>query len=344
VTTRGRWSRSSSPSRTASRLPRARGATIPPGMRALAPIAFCAGCVNGFSCSNLEIDFTSATPIVASAYAPRPGELPPGTHFALYAFQNGTDSQGNPVGRLFAVATFELHHIVDLASPCFIDVGAHVPHPGLHVSQFKTVILADNGYTSGDISKPPPGATQQQMIAAATAVQRDTNVQLLAGDMGIRVVTSPSTTRYPTVAATCTVAAGQIPPPSCTDDASNALRLQLCQDTWASDPNLFEGTDRVLTQPLDGTTYGTVDGLNPVNQAPVGGAGIYVNDVLAGFDGYAIYLQSTGVPSPGTLLLFGTPTMPTRGVTHVHLTDPADATLTANMAIFANLGDNNVQF
>jgi hypothetical protein len=314
-------------------------------MRALfIATAFGAGCVNGFSGSNLEIDFTTATQAVASAYAPRAGDLPAGTQFTLYAFQNGTDSQGNPVGRLFAASTFELHHIIDLGSPCFIDVGAHVPHPGLHVTQYAKVILADNGYTSGDISMPPPGATQQQMIEAGTAVQRGIDIQLLAGDMGIKVVTSASGTHYAQVGASCGGTGSTIPPPSCTDDASNALRLSLCQQTWSGDAELFEGTDRVLVQPLNGTTYGPVDGLNPITQSAVGGAGLYVNDNLDGFDGFAIYTLSPGEKSPGTLRLFGSPTMPTRGVIHVHMTDPADATLTADMAIFANLGDNNVQF
>jgi len=322
-------------------------------MRALPAFALSlsAACVNGFSGSNLEIDFASTTQVLASPYVPDPNDLPSDQHFTLYAFQNGHDEAGDPVGFLFAVQAFELRHIVDLGSPCFIDVGDHVPHPGLHVSQYKNVILADNGYTvpcdspAACLANPPPGATMQQMVDAATAVQRDLDVQALAGDMGIKVVVSATTTRYGAVATDCNGPEDQIPPPTCTDDASNARRLALCQATWQSDPDLFEGTDRVLTQPLNGTTYGTVDGINPISLSAVGGAGFYVNDVLDNNSGYAIYQETNGGPTPGQLILYGVPTMPTRGVFHVHMTNPdSPGAATADMAIFADLGDDNVQF
>jgi hypothetical protein len=319
-------------------------------MRALVLFALGAGCVNGFSGSSLEIDFSSSTVPLGSPYGAMPGDLPSDQRFVLYAFQNGTDSQGNPVGRLFDVATFEIRHIVDLASPCFIDVGPHVPHPGLHVSQYKSVILADNGYNplcadpTSCLANPPAGATMQQMIDAATAVQRDIDVQALAGDAGIKVVVSASASRYGTVATSCSGPADQIPPPTCTDAASNALRLQLCQAAWSADTNLYEGTDRVLTVPLNGTTYGDVDGINPVALNAIGGAGLYVNDTLDNFDGFAIYQQTNAGMPPGTLVLFGTPTAPTRGVIHVHFTNPANPLLFADMGIFSDLGNDNVQF
>ena len=146
------------------------------------------GCVDTFKGSNVQLDLSPAMPVQASAgAAPRPGEIPANSHFTFYAFDQDTDSNGNPVGRLFAVQDFEIHHIVDLASPCYIDVGEHVPYPGLHVSQYAKQVAADTGYAYDpvngiDLANPPPGATQQQMVAAATAQQRMENVAALAGD------------------------------------------------------------------------------------------------------------------------------------------------------------------
>ena len=279
-------------------------------------------------------------PVLASVGAtPGVGELPANTHFTLYAYQTSPDMT---TGSLFEVAQFEVHRVVDLTSPCFIDVGDEVPHPGLHVSQYATVIGQDTGIP--DLANPPPGATEAQKQAAATAVQREANIQLLVGPTGIRAVTSASTGNYGAVATNCTDTTG-IPPPECTDEASNARRLTACQAAWAADPNYYEGTDRVLTSPLNGVSHGMVDGENPINLSPVGGAGLFVDSNLVGFDGYAIYTQPDDQTTPGgDLLLFGTPTTPTRGVTHVDLASPGTGLLTAEMAIFSNLGQDDVQF
>jgi hypothetical protein len=301
--------------------------------------ALAGGCVDSFNGSNIEIDFGPGMPVQASpGRTPMPGELAADTHFRLYAFESDPMA-----GRLFEIHRFEVHRIVDLASPCFIDVGAHVPHPGLHVSQYAKVIGEDTGIP--DITNPPPGATEAQKIDAATAVQRQMNVAALASDAGIKVVSSASTSTYAAVAADCTDPNG-IPPPMCTDAASNSRRLAMCQAAWRADPSYFEGTDRILTEPLNGTMYGTVVGMNPVNLAPVGGAQVFVDEVLDGFTGYAVYSQTDGAPDedPGTLLLYGMPTQPARGVTHVHMTSTIVPSLTAEMAIFADLDDDEVQF
>jgi len=130
----------------------------------------------------------------------------------------------------------------------------------------------------------------------------------------------------------------------CTDDASNKHRLEMCQSAWAADPNLWEGTDRVLVAPLAGTTYGLVDGMNPINLAPVGGAQLFVDEAVSTMDAFAIYWQTDDKADPGNLLLYGTPTHPTRGVSHVHLTSAANPLLTADMAIFADLGQDDTHF
>jgi hypothetical protein len=224
-------------------------------------------------------------------------------------------------------------------------VGDHVPHPGLHVSQYATVIGEDTGIP--DVTNPPATATDADKIAAATAVQREQDVALLAGATGLHAVTSASAAVYPPVAPTCAAAmadASLIPPPTCTDPASNALRLARCQAAWGADADLWEGTDRILTAPLAGTTHGFVDGQNPINLSPVGGAQFFVDTVLTGIDALAIYAEPDGAVGPGDLVLYGTPTTPTRGVIHVHMTNAESPALVADVAIFASLDDDNTHF
>jgi hypothetical protein len=157
-------------------------------------------------------------------------------------------------------------------------------------------------------------------------------------------VTSASKASYPAMAADCNGPSDQIPPPSCMDDDSNRRRLALCQATWKANPDLWEGTDRVLTAPLNGITHGMV--LIPVTVAgtPVGGAQFFVDNPLANIDAFGIYFQSDALDTPGTQLFFGRPTMPTRGVLHVHLVSPLNPALTSEMAVFTDLGQDDVHF
>jgi len=295
-------------------------------------------CVDVFRGSNVQIELSPVTPVqVAAGRVPGPGQLPADAHYTLYAIQEEDDRQ-----HLFAIQRFEVHMIVDVSSPCFIDVGEHVPHEGLHVSRYAEKIAEDTGIP--DYQNPPPGASEEAKIDAATAAQRMINIAALGGSAGIKVVTSASESVYPAVAAGCDGPADQIPPPECTDDASNQRRLALCQQAWRDDPALWEGTDRVLTAPLAGTTFGMVDGMNPVNLAPVGGAQFFVPEDLTRIDAYALYWQMDGVEGPGTLLLYGTPSAPTRGVTRVHMASPTSPLFTADLAIFADLGEDEVHF
>ncbi|HEY0252800.1 MAG TPA: hypothetical protein VGC41_14795 [Kofleriaceae bacterium] len=290
-------------------------------------LALFAGCVDDLQGSNVQFDFSSTTPVTSE-----------GTHLTLYAFQSDPMA-----GRLFELQRFEIHKIANLTSPCFIDVPPNVPHPGLHVSQYAQVIGEDVGIP--DISNPPPNATEDEKITAATAVQRQMNVAALASDAGIKAVTSASTSVYPAVGADCSDANG-IPPPQCTDEVSNKRRLDACQAAWKTDADFYEGTDRVLTQPLNGVAHGNVDGVNPVNQSPVGGAQFFIDEVVSGFTGFALYSQMDGAASsePGDLVLYGIPSMPTRGVLHVHLANDATPAMFADLAIFSDLGDNDIAF
>jgi hypothetical protein len=291
-----------------------------------------AGCIDEFQGSNVQVDFGAAMPAQASPYAASPGtgELPSDIHFTLYAFAGGVDDTNTPIGRLFEIQRFEIHRIVDLKSPCFIDVGDNVPFPGLHVSQFADMVQAKAGSDDIDIG---------------TAMQRQRNVDALASDMGLKAVTSASTSGYADIAPDC-VDTTRIPPPACVDVDSNRRRLAMCQEAWRADATYFEGTDRVLTAPLNGTTHGMVTGLNPVNLAPVGGAQFFVDEALDDFDGFGVYYQQDSAPADdlGTQLLFGKPEAPTRGVIRVHMTSLVSPGLTADVAIFSSIDEDDVHF
>ncbi|MEJ7604198.1 MAG: hypothetical protein WKG01_40410 [Kofleriaceae bacterium] len=296
-----------------------------------------AGCVEGFRGSNVQVDLSPAMPVQASpGVVPGPGELPANVHFRLYAIDeiDGTD-------QLFEIQRFEVHRIVDTASPCFIDAGEHVPYPGLHVADFGDMVAFDTGIA--DPTMPPPGASEADRIEAATAQQRMMNVAALGGAAGIKVVSSASETAYPAVDATCDGAG--IPPPGCIEPAHNARRLATCQAFWDANPDHFEGTDRVLTSPLNGTTFGMVVGVNPISPAPLGGAQFFVDASLAEIDAYAIYYQTDGVEEPGTLLLSGRPVSKARGVLHVAMSSPPFPNLgPADLAICVDLGEDDVHF
>ena len=295
------------------------------------------GCVDGFRGSNVQMDLSFPIPAQAPRGAmPRVNELPSNSHYRLYAMQERDGREST-----FEVDRFEIHMIVDPSSPCFIDADVHVPYPGLHVTQYRAKVEAVTGIT--DIANPPATATKEDIIDVATAIQRAGNVAALAGDSGIKVVTSASAGGYPPVDPNCNGTG--LPPPSCIDDASNARRLAVCRAAWAADPLLFEGTDRVLTVPLNGTTFGVVVGLNPLNLAPVGGAQLFVDEALGGTDEYAIYYQTDGVENTlGTLLLSGRPRSPTRGVRHVHMTSASSPNITADLAVFENLDEDDTHF
>jgi hypothetical protein len=318
-----------------------------------------AGCIDEFRGSNVQIDFAPAMPIQASVYGTqRSSELPHNIHFTLYAFDEMADSAGNIIGRLFEVQQFEIHRVVDLESPCFIDVGEHVPIEGLHVSMYAEEIMRLNGIT--DLANPG-NATEAQQIDAATAVQRQRNAEAMASDAGPKAITSASPGGYGVVATSCTDPNG-IPPPECVEAEANARRLAKCQTEWENDRFYFEGTDRVLTAPLNGTTFGMVQGMNPVNLAPIGGSAFFVDEALEDFDGYALYWQyddinprdgmpdyPPAVPASertklGVLYMFGRPEPASRGVIHTHLVNSADARITAELAVFANIHEDSVHF
>lgn len=266
---------------------------------------------------------------------PSASQLPTNTRFTLYGIQTTEMTEV-----LFALQSFEVHAGIDAGSPCFIDKGQTARFPGLHSSKYAEKLAEETGIT--DYRNPPPGASEDDKIDAATAERRMRNIELLAN--GLKVLTSASDVTYPPYAAACPGSDTQMPPIDCMDDASNRNRLAICERTWKENPDLWEGTDRVLTAPLNGTTMGMVEGVNPINSAPIGGVTFNLDEAVSTLDAYAIYYRSDTGLDPGVQLLYGTPTNPTRGITRVKMTSILRPTLTAELAIFADLGQDDEQF
>lgn len=296
------------------------------------------GCVDGFRGSNVEFDFSPATVgQLPEGMSPGPGQFAANTRFTLYGIQrfDGKDA-------LFALRSFEIRKAVEVTSPCFLDRGQTARFPGLHAVYYADKIAEVTGIA--DYRNPPASASENDKVDAATAAQREVNIELLSGATGVKVITSASAAKYPAVSTDCAGPADQIPPPKCIDDASNKKRLDLCQKAWDADDQLWEGTDRSLTAPLAGTTFGFVLGTNPINNAPIGGGSFNVEEALSNMDAYAIYYRADDAADPGNLYVYGEPTKPTRGVTKVHMTSISNPLIFTDLAIFEDLGDDDVHF
>lgn len=340
------------------------------------------GCVDEFNGSNIQLDFGPTVPAqVLQGVTPPPGPflLPANTHYSLYGVKETRDASGAVVSAEYTeIQRFEIHQIVEYQSPCYIDpVGSRFP--GLHATQFEARMRAQTGIA--DLANPPAGATEEDLIDVATALQRSMNISEVSGlgrpprviprpnlpprldPGGLKAITSASTALYPGVATACveddaTVDRTLIPPPQCIQDESNKLRLELCSAVWKSNPTLYAGTDRVLTEPLAGEYFGIVTGLNPINGAVLGGSQFVVKNMYADYSLYTVNWQfddanGDGVPdyppgaTPseyGTPVATGRPSTPTRGVTRVVMAGIALAENTIQMSIFSDIGDDDVHF
>jgi hypothetical protein len=330
--------------------------------------------VEQFEGANIQIDFGPGVPAqVRQGVAPLPGgaQLPSNTHYRLYGIRETRDSSGAVTSSSYVeLQRFEIHRIVEKFNPCYIDPEEAV-YPGLQASKFEARIKEDTGITN--IESPPVGATEEQLIDVATAMQRTINIDNLAKDPnpaapgllatgGLKAVTSASVARYPAVGTACALGNPSIdrtliPPDTCTDNESNQLRLDVCNKVWVDNPGLYEGSDRVLTEPLAGEYFGVVTGLNPINDAVLGGTQFFVEDPAIDYDAFAITFQfddtdGDGEPNyptgatpsdTGTMLLMGRPNSVTRGVTRAPLAGSSPF-LASAIAVFSDLGGDDVHF
>ncbi len=312
-----------------------------------------AGCVDSFGGSNVQMDFSEGTPLPARVGQTPTGAQPPAdTYMVFYAIDNVYDETLDPPvivqSYVYEIQRFELRPVIDTSTPCLIDLpGQSAPNfPGLHVTMIEEKVKEVTGID--DPFDPPNDAREDEVTDVLTARVRFENLSRLQSV--VKAVTSYSTFRYPAPLADgeCNFTGDQIPGRDCMDDASNAQRLRVCQQLWDENPEFYEGSDKVFNLPLNGQFYGAVEGSNPVNSGFVGGSQIFVDEVLAGFDAFAVnwkYKDEAMNTSPvGESFMIGEPEERVRGVIHVRMTSPFDATIFAETAIFSGLGDDDVHF
>lgn len=337
-------------------------------------VSFCAllgasACVTPFSGSDVQIDFThqvcsqtscpSWVPVIGNA-APGPEQPPANTYYILYAVTTKTDDTGNVVANyLFDVQHFEIRNLIDISSPCFIDL-EDAPFPGLHVTEFANKVMEQTGIS--DPMNPPASATAGQITDVLDALRRVSFLQPLQG--GVQAVVDVSEVNYGPSETRCieddaSTDTSKFPPPKCTGDRSNANRLALCRAFWKDNPSFYEGSDTVFAVPLNGFVRGFVEGSNPKNGGFIGGTD-FSNPTVLEADSYFVAYQfkdldhdgmpdfPTGTPDDdkkdGHLMLTGRPVHAARGVINALLVDPADGSYTAQMAIFPDLADDGTHF
>lgn len=341
-----------------------------------------AGCVESFGGSNLQIDFSEATPVSGGNSADGL-QAPADSFFSFYAVQHIEDDDGNVTqSYLFEVNRFEIRPVINTASPCFIEL-EDAAYPGLHVTQFASEVREDicdrlglDRHCFDDPLDPPVGASEGDVTDVLGADIRMDNLGDLQSQ--VKAVSTFSDFEYPAAQPDCNATGDQIPAPDCTDDVSNAQRLAACRALWASGPDadedgitdIYEGSDKVFTLPLNGKLYGMVEGPNPINSGFVGGATIFVDEVLSDFDAFTVHwqfkdLDGDGEPdypadffddvdgdgepdhvesATGYPFMTGEPESRTRGVINARLTTPFSTAAFAEVAIFSDLSDDDVHF
>jgi hypothetical protein len=317
---------------------------------ALATSITLAGCVESFGGSNLQIDFSEPTPVPSGTFDPLNPIRPPGdSYFTFYALDHQyseTDPEVIELTRFYEIQRFEIQPVIRAASPCFIDL-EESRYPGLHITQFAEKERERTGITNP--LDPPDGVDEGDISDVLTADVRIDNLSDLEGE--IKAVVSFSTLVIPDAAAGCVsdgIGDDDIPAPVCMTDEDNAQRLRVCRSHWAEDPNFYQGSDKVFTLPNNGILYGTVEGPNPINQGFVGGATISVDEVLSGFDAFTVNWnykdEGMQTSATGTTFLTGEPESRTRGVINARLQSPFSNAVYAEVGIFSDLGDDNVNF
>jgi hypothetical protein len=327
------------------------------------------GCVDTFTGSNLQMDFSMATPLPGGT-DPDGLQPPADTYFTFYALDHVyerdadgnilVDADGDPLiasSTFFEVQSFEIRPVIQVESPCFIEL-EDSKFPGLHVTQYAAKIKEATGID--DPFDPPNGASEGQISDVLNADRRMETLDELEGDL--KALVSTSTFVYPTAEAGCDASGEQIPAADCIDEDSNAQRLAACRAFWANNPEYYEGNDKVFILPLNGEIYGFTGGTNPINQAPIGGATIFVNENLQGKEAFTINWQykdfdGNGTPDyptgfldtheesdTGYTFLSGLAARRVRGVINAHLTTPFSTSVFVDIAVFANLAEDDVQF
>jgi hypothetical protein len=346
-------------------------------LTAVALAGISSGCVDTFDGVDIQATFDPGVLGAAeTADDIQPGQPPPDTQFTLYAIDlvfrtDGgevvVDENGEPiVDRSFAygIFDFEIRSLIDIGSPCYIELETLEPRsfPGLHATRFAEKLRAVTGID--DPLNPPSDASEEDVIDILTADER---VGLLDNlQTSLRAVVSTSTARPPEVDTGCVgdgedTSSDLVPPPQCIDDESNERRLALCQDFWRRNPTYYEGSDRAFLDPINGTSYGLVDGTNPGNQQPLGGVEIQLDLDWDDFEKIAINWQykdrdgdgepdfpdelpAEERPALGFHYLEGDAAVVKRGVISYSMRNRTVSSIAAEISVLHSLGEDDVHF
>ncbi len=321
---------------------RGRGGARAARLVACAVIAAAAsGCVDAFGGSKIEILFSNAVPL------PGAGELgapPDGTHFELYAVQGGL-----PVH----IMDMQLEPVVQANHPCFIELDRDIPltnvsADGLHASQWYQYAL--------DLYDADGVITDEEAGFLADALRRvSRNIPDL--EANVVAVTATPFGRAVEGGLSAPVVAERlaaVPPPGDTDDASNRTRAELCRELFADVPELYVGTDRLITAPLNGLFFGVADGQDPRSGGFIGGASLDLPARLDSFEALRLNWQfddpadpraeALGQSPTGYHFMAGVPEHRVRGVINVHLENNDFGSTSADLAIFTDLDEDSTGF
>ena len=331
---------------------------MPPMWSRVGPVAVAmlCGCVDSFSGANVQLTLREGVQAPAEpGIDPTGGQPPAGTLLSLYSVDIGAERSF-----AFHVFDFEIRPHIDLESPCFIDRSGD-RFPGLHVTQIAAKLREVTGIV--DPLAPPPGASERDIGDVLDAGARVDLLPQIA--LSMRSVVSTSTATPPVIDDVCVEDGGSdpalVPPPGCRGDESSARRLELCERFWAANPGYYEGSDKVFSVPLSGQYFGSVDGRNPKNGAPIGGVSIDVDSALDDFDALSINwrykdLDGDGEPDVpddapdaarnpiGVVYLEGRPEPVARGVINVPLANRSFAAITGEAVVIPSLDEDKVSF
>lgn len=344
---------------------------------ALITLGSTAGCIDPFGGTHVTATFSEGVQTNGQVGSPTVAFQPPVN--TLYQFVSVTDeferdadgevvldTNGDPViaaQHLFTLNQFEILPLINLASPCFIDLEG-APFPGVHVTRFYDKWREQTGIA--DPINPPADSPEYDVIDVLGARQRNANLIPLANT--VRAVSTTSTYTYPP-----TTGDGQcveddpsvdptiIPHPNCIGEQSNLNRLALCEAIWAENPDKYEGSDKVFALPLNGKWYGAVNAINPINSGFINGATFFIPEVIEDFDRLLLtwqYRDGDGDGEPdypagtaeedkspfGYLYMAGAPRHAARGVTNVSMVNNVSTALSAEIAIIPNLDNDSVHF
>jgi hypothetical protein len=264
------------------------------------------------------------------------GQPPSETHYEMWVV-TGQNA--------FKVGQFQVVTQIQRDFPCFIE-DDEARYPGLHSSQIAAK-TRDDLLAAGD---PASGSLTVGLIADAE--QRVLNQAKLESMLKAVVEYDPSVTPADIVAL-----AADVPAIGLIDDASNATRAQKCKAFFAAHPRFYVGNDRVFSLPHNGQFYGMVDGVDPRNNAFVGGAGLALPATFKEFDELWINWQfndtnpatnprvdTFGPSATGYHYLRGQPQNRTRRVINVPMSNDLFGSINAEVAIYPGIDEDSTHF